>query len=599
MVKQLMKKKYNIYLIGLVFLFALFLAIVIRDVAGGSPMMKNPPEKIGVEGEYSIDGKNYINIEEMDGTIGLTSNIYFRGHFTQDVPKGQEIQLYLNHLFVTVCIKGQEVLNCMPENGKKVACGVRWKELISPGITGGDVVEIHILNPHSSESITAFQGLFYSMYLCSQYELHKYLGIYDLPYRILGFFVLAVSMLILGMAMVAKLTELPASRMLCRLGLFSLFSGAFIILDTADGPFVITDVALANDLTQLTVMLSGFEMCCCIAELLKTKVRELVENMIIVFGVIIGAFAAYCLMNHTTLCSMNEYWIVAQTLFCIIMFCCGIYEVYVQETKLTNSLFLISCFMMLLAALLDILDVYSELWMQHICSKAVFLTLFIIYIIQAVRLVPASIGAEAKARELERQLEDNKISVMMSQIQPHFLYNSLGAIRELCISDPRAAEQAIGEFAVFLRCNMNSLTMDKPIPFEDELNHTKNYLKLEEMGFGERLNVKFDIETMDFAMPTLTLQPVVENAIRHGIEPKDGGGTVRITVKDEGECISITVSDDGVGFDPSVPPPDTKRKHVGMQNVRERLRRMCGGTLEIRSAPGEGTTAVIRIPKEK
>ena len=121
------------------------------------------------------------------------------------------------------------------------------------------------------------------------------------------------------------------------------------------------------------------------------------------------------------------------------------------------------------------------------------------------------------------------------------------------------------------------------------------------MRFDGRITVEKSIRVQPAAVlvPSFILQPVVENAIRHGIEPKDGGGTVRITVKDEGECISITVSDDGVGFDPSVPPPDTKRKHVGMQNVRERLRRMCGGTLEIRSAPGEGTTAVIKIPKEK
>jgi len=201
-----------------------------------------------------------------------------------------------------------------------------------------------------------------------------------------------------------------------------------------------------------------------------------------------------------------------------------------------------------------------------------------------------------QTRELEKELIDSKISVMLSQIKPHFLYNSLTAIHELCYEDPETAGEAIDEFSNYLRGNLESLSLRTPILFEKELQHVKTYLSLEKRRFEDRLNVVFDIQTDEFLIPILTLQMIVENAVRHGITKREEGGTVTIRTQETATDVVITVTDDGVGFD--INEIKTKGLHVGIENAKNRLAIMSNGTLKIDSKPGTGTTVVIEIPKE-
>lgn len=216
----------------------------------------------------------------------------------------------------------------------------------------------------------------------------------------------------------------------------------------------------------------------------------------------------------------------------------------------------------------------------------------------AILLVFLNIQSERKAllSKREQELAEARADVMLSQIQPHFLYNTLAGIRELCSSDPAEAARAVGDFSSFLRENMASLTSKAPIPFERELQHTATYLALEQRRFGNRLRVEFDIAFRDFSLPPLTMQAIVENAVRHGVSAKETGGCVRIATCDNGNASIVTISDDGVGFDESAAFSDDGRIHVGIANVRTRLEECCQGTLEVRSAPGAGTKATICIP---
>ena len=198
----------------------------------------------------------------------------------------------------------------------------------------------------------------------------------------------------------------------------------------------------------------------------------------------------------------------------------------------------------------------------------------------------------------EREAEKLKVSIMLSQIQPHFLYNSLGTIQALCRSDPKTAEKAVGEFSQFLRHNMKSMETDQPILFAQELNHTKNYLALQKLRFGDDLNIVYDLECETFSLPTLTLQPLVENAVSHGIRQTESGrGTVTIRSREMEDHYELSVVDDGVGFDPEAPVTTGKGSHIALPNIRNRLARVCGGSLRIVSAPGMGCTATIMIPK--
>ena len=201
--------------------------------------------------------------------------------------------------------------------------------------------------------------------------------------------------------------------------------------------------------------------------------------------------------------------------------------------------------------------------------------------------------------ENARQKEENarlKVEVMLSQINPHFLYNTLGAIETLCDSAPRAKE-AIHTFAFFLHGNLDTLTEGGMISFDQELNHTKLFLELEKMRFGDDLMIVYDIVCTGFDIPTLTLQPIVENAVTHGVRMTEWGqGTVTIRTREFDDRVEVSVLDDGVGFDPENLPNDG-RSHIGIANVRKRLQSTCGGSLRIES--GNGTCATIILPKEE
>ena len=200
--------------------------------------------------------------------------------------------------------------------------------------------------------------------------------------------------------------------------------------------------------------------------------------------------------------------------------------------------------------------------------------------------------------EQRMQEEHARIDLMLSQIQPHFLFNSLYVIQEICHSDPETAAHAIEGFFRYLRHNMDSIAANRPIPFSEELEHTKVYVQLQQLRFGEVLDVKYTLTVTDFRMPSLTLQPIVENAIRYGVRQNEkGAGTVEISTAETDDVYEIVVTDDGPGFDLDR-LPDDGATHVGLKSVRERLRRISNGNLLIESDPGKGTRVTIQLPKE-
>ena len=197
-------------------------------------------------------------------------------------------------------------------------------------------------------------------------------------------------------------------------------------------------------------------------------------------------------------------------------------------------------------------------------------------------------------REHERALQaEQRIQIMMTQIQPHFLYNTLATIRSLCLRSPEKAVLTIDKFSKYLRQNLDTLNQTGLIPFGQELEHVRIYTEIEMLMFPY-IQINYDIEDEDFMLPTLTVQPLVENAIRHGVRARESG-RIYITVRKVEDGHTIGIEDNGLGFDPAA-VDDAEGKHIGIRNVRERLEKQCGGTLTLKSRPGEGTTAAIFIP---
>lgn len=203
------------------------------------------------------------------------------------------------------------------------------------------------------------------------------------------------------------------------------------------------------------------------------------------------------------------------------------------------------------------------------------------------------------------RLDRAEVRALRAQISPHFIYNALGTVASFVRTDPDRARELVLEFADFTRYsfrNSGEFTV-----LADELRNIDRYLTLERARFGDTLQVTLQVapEVLNVALPFLALQPLVENAVRHGIAGRSGGGTITIVAADEGTDCLISVEDDGVGMDPELLRSGTldsdEAAHVGLSNVDDRLRAAFGNDygLVVDTAPGAGTKVSMRVPKFK
>lgn len=243
---------------------------------------------------------------------------------------------------------------------------------------------------------------------------------------------------------------------------------------------------------------------------------------------------------------------------------------------------------------LAILDLLNGLATSYVLMS-VFI--FILYIYIDLRRGAIIEQKEKELAERERVLTDMQTQIMLSQMQPHFLYNVLTTISGLCdMEDAIEARDVTDRFALYFRTNLDSLGKEKFIPFEKELEHVKTYLWLEKIRFEDSLQIVYDIQTMDFMVPSLAVQPLVENAVKHGLRRKEGVGTVTIKTYETLIDHLIIIEDDGAGFDEDEKLNES-RSHIGLENVKKRLKLLCNGDLEVRSEKGKGTVVTMHIPK--
>ena len=252
---------------------------------------------------------------------------------------------------------------------------------------------------------------------------------------------------------------------------------------------------------------------------------------------------------------------------------------------------------MIMALILDILNQFISFSSLHFFTYGLAVTV-LAQIVQIIFDLRKQRLEAVRYQQIQKELYEAKVSVMVSQIRPHFMYNALSSIAMLCKIKPDTAYEATIKFSDYLRGNMDSLKQTAPVPFKKELEHLEKYLYIEKLRFGKKLNIEYDIQADSFEIPLLSVQPLVENAVKHGVGMKEDGGTVTIATKETDDSFEIVISDDGVGFDVNE-VKDDGRSHVGMENTKRRLKEMCGADIDITSAIGEGTTARIIIPKVK
>lgn len=207
-----------------------------------------------------------------------------------------------------------------------------------------------------------------------------------------------------------------------------------------------------------------------------------------------------------------------------------------------------------------------------------------------------------KENEHKIKMSDIKTQIVLNQIKPHFLYNVLATIQVLCKINPDKAVAAMDDFSGYLRANVDYGLSKSVVSFNEEFENVRCFLRLEKIRYGDKLNITYNLKEKDFEIPVLTLQPIVENAVKHGVGNKKGGGTVTISTDSDDNNTIITVKDDGVGMSiksiDDIPPSHDEKSHVGLTNVKERIEIITGGSLSFESEEGKGTVVTIKIPKD-
>ena len=194
----------------------------------------------------------------------------------------------------------------------------------------------------------------------------------------------------------------------------------------------------------------------------------------------------------------------------------------------------------------------------------------------------------------QRELANQRASVMVLQMRPHFIYNTMMGIYYLCDQDPGKAKQVTLDFTTYLRKNFTAIVSEDTIPFHNELEHTRAYLAVEQAQFEDVFFVSFDTPHTMFRVPPLTLQPIVENAVKHGMSSSSDPIHISVVTRQTESGSEIIVEDDGPGFD----PVDDNEPHIALNNIRQRLSLMCGGTLTIATREGGGTSVKVTIPSQ-
>ena len=207
---------------------------------------------------------------------------------------------------------------------------------------------------------------------------------------------------------------------------------------------------------------------------------------------------------------------------------------------------------------------------------------------------------EEELKQTRDQLAQIRVKNASRQMQPHFLYNALSSIREIVLEDPEYASNLIYDFTTHLRACVRSMSSDAPISFAQELENIEAYVNIEKMRFGDRLSMEYNCPETDFSIIPLSIQPLVENAIRHGVFDRGaaGGKVIVSTARGDG-CIFVYVEDNGVGFDYQQTMQEVKdgtRDSSGLANLIFRFATLMRAEVAVDSIVGSGTKVTVTIP---
>ena len=310
---------------------------------------------------------------------------------------------------------------------------------------------------------------------------------------------------------------------------------------------------------QISIMFAAWILGTVMTEVLTAKRRKIAE---IAVYVLIAADLACMLVTFASgmrIYDAGVYWAVVQGMVSLVLLVLGVLEG--KKTEGTKRLFLFSGKLLLTALLLELVNACTNWWRSGIVFKTVFALAFVFWLIWAVWILARNYQNSMRAEKLQQELKNSRIVLATSQIRTHFVFNVLNAVSGMCEYDPKKADETLVTFSRYLRKNINAMEEEQLEPFAKSMKYLEDYICLEQIRFGDKIRFEKQLDTENFMVPPLVLQPIAENAIVHGLLEKKEGGTIRLhTWKEDGSNI-IQISDDGVGFDTEQASGEDNRNH--------------------------------------
>ena len=566
--------------------------------------------KVYFQGEYKIGEGTWQEYRQGMHLSANKADITLRGTFHKYFPElGVEagyvspeeiVAFYCDHLMVTVQEKECEPIILEVELPTyEITCAKLWQYYRFQRETRQEV-DISIHSPHKFGNENAVDEMLNNMYAYVGYEFEEDRIEEGSLQRIAGMIILLSACCMLGISVFAGGIHVRGNRYFWMIAFLMAFAGGYIILSS---PNVNIWKAVYNFNTMalgLCMMLYQYLITVLVVNILGEKVQKYALPLVHISGLIPAILILYSIASKVHFYGTWGTWALLESVICLSLIFCVWYDI--KEVEYDKRFVKPAVTAPLLSFVLDIIATTMGWWQGGKISILVFSIYVLVAFVIVVRVIPQKINEAARAKKLEekqrklqQELKDRRVSVMMSQIRTHFIFNVMTIISGLCNSDPQKADNALILFARYLRKNIAIMDRDEPILFSQELQHLEDYISLEKLRFGDKIKFEKKLEITDFKIPPLTIQPLVENAIKHGLLTPGKSGTVYLsTAVVDGE-IQILIEDDGIGFETEVLK---KENAVGIRNVRYRVENMVGGTLEISSNPGKGTKAEIRISEK-
>ena len=561
------------------------------------------------EGEYKIADGPWEPVVPGEHIPATRGDVVLRGDFHMLAPDGTYVGLYtgdmplafyLNHINITFYVEGLEPFATDAEAAEYgiAGCGEGWRD-VSYVKEGAAPIEIHIHNPHGFGNERAIDEMLANVAFWTGMDFEKSILEKSETQRNAGISLMIVAAMILGIALASRLIKIKNSQLFALLGFVVLFAGAYFAYSARGVSFWKDSVVSNTTILGCTMMLYMLFLNLTLVYFMSTT-KKVARVAMILLSAVNGLCFALPVVTGIRFYDTWGLWVLGQLGANGCLLCCLVIE-YIRLRGPKRWIF-IGGALALVAFGLDVAMTALGTWAGGIASGYVFLGSLAAVTVVLLRTIPRGIKAAAKAEELETekvalnaQLAETRIATMMSQIRPHFIYNTLGSIEQLCELDPVKAGELVHNFAKYLRGNFGELDNPRPIRMSQEMEHVRYYISIEKVRFPD-MTFLFDMNSEDFCLPALTIQPIVENAVKHGLMKRERGGTIRVESYETKDSYCVSVEDDGMGFNTAVLMED--RAHMGIRNIRERLKAMVGGTLEIESTHGVGTKVLITIPKE-